>query len=105
SIGLLLFAFSTALSWSYYGDRAIYYLLGDRSLMAYRIIYVVVFFVGSFVDTTIVWTIAGIAIVLMTVPNLIGIIMLAGDMKKTVKDYWSYFDETFPDFYGKKKSK
>lgn len=103
SIGLLLFAFSTALSWSYYGDRAMYYLFGEKSLMAYRIVYVIAFFVGSFVDTTIVWTIAGIAIVLMAVPNLIGILLLSADMRKTVKSYWEYFHETFPNEYKSKR--
>lgn len=103
SIGLLLFAFSTALSWSYYGDRAMYYLFGEKSLMGYRIVYVIMFFIGSFVDTTIVWTIAGIAIVLMAMPNLVGILLLTGDMRKTVKEYWEYFHETFPDVYKKKR--
>ncbi|MGF1533660.1 MAG: alanine/glycine:cation symporter family protein [Bernardetiaceae bacterium] len=103
SIGLLLFAFSTALSWSYYGDRAMYYLFGEKLLMGYRVVYVIVFFIGSFVDTTIIWTIAGIAIVLMAVPNLIGILLLSSDMKKTVAAYWEYFHSTFPDVYKRQK--
>src|SRR5690606_38408333 len=54
TLGLLLFAFSTAISWSYYGDRAMTYLFGARSVIYYHIIYVVGFFVAAFTDTTII---------------------------------------------------
>ncbi len=92
SIGLLLFAFSTAISWSYYGDRAMNYLFGSQSVIFYRIIYVIGFFLAAFTDTAIIWTLSEIAIVLMTVPNLIGILLLSKDMRKTVADYWSDFE-------------
>ncbi len=91
SIGLLLFAFSTAISWSYYGGRAVTYLFGSKYVTHYRIIYVAGFFFASFVDTTIVWTFSGITIALMTIPNLIGIIILHKDMKQTVQSYWDDF--------------
>jgi alanine or glycine:cation symporter, AGCS family len=97
SIGLLLFAFSTAISWSYYGDRAITYLVGTGGIMYYRIVYVVAFFLASFVDTTIIWTLSGITIALMTLPNLVGILVLYKDMKGTVKDYWVQFSKEFPE--------
>lgn len=97
SIGLLLFAFSTAISWSYYGDRAMTFLFGAKSVIYYRILYVAGFFVASFVDTTIIWTISGITIALMTLPNLVGILFLRKDMKATVKKYWSDFKEEHPD--------
>ena len=91
SIGLLLFAFSTAIAWSYYGDRAMTYLLGPRSVMPYRVIYVAGFFWASFADTTLIWTLAAVAIVVMTLPNLFGILMLHKEMKETVDDYWVKF--------------
>lgn len=91
-ISLLMFAFSTAIAWSYYGDRAIVYLVGQRGVMPYRILYVAGFFVASFADTTLVWTMSYVAIVLMTLPNLLGIILLRKEMKSTVKDYWVSFD-------------
>ena len=72
SIGLLLFAFSTAISWSYYGDRAMTFIWGAGSVIYYRIVYVIGFFVASFADTTIIWTLSGIAIAFMTIPNLVG---------------------------------
>lgn len=92
SIGLLLFAFSTAIAWSYYGDRAVTYLWGSKWVNTYRVFYVGGFFWASFADTTLVWTLAAVAIVLMTIPNLFGILMLAKEMKSTVKDYWKNFN-------------
>jgi AGCS family alanine or glycine:cation symporter len=97
SIGLLLFAFSTAISWSYYGGRAMTYLLGSKSVKYYRIVYVIAFFVASFADTTIIWTLSGITIALMTLPNLFGILMLRKDMKATVEDYWRAFKKEWPE--------
>lgn len=98
SIGLLLFAFSTAISWSYYGDRAVSFLVGTKGkgIMIYRIFYVAGFFVASFADTTIIWTLSGIAIALMTLPNLVGIFLLRKDMKDTVTEYWIDFKKEFP---------
>ena len=88
SIGLMLFAFSTAIAWSYYGDRAMTYLLGPKSVLPYRIVYVLGFFYAALADTTVVWNIALITIVLMTVPNLIGMLFMHKEMKQTVKKYW-----------------
>lgn len=91
-ISLMLFAFSTAIAWSYYGDRAVVYLFGQRGVMPYRILYVAGFFVASFTDTTLVWTMSYVAIVLMTLPNLFGIMLLRREMKETVKAYWQDFN-------------
>ena len=97
SIGLLLFAFSTAIAWSYYGDRSITYLFGPKWVMPYRILYVIAFFIASFTDTTIIWNLSAITIVLMAVPNLIGLLILRKEMKQTVKDYWKIFRKEHPD--------
>jgi AGCS family alanine or glycine:cation symporter len=97
SIGILLFAFSTAISWSYYGDRAMTFLWGSGSVKYYRVVYVAGFFIAAIADTTIIWTIAAIAIAVMTLPNLIGIFLLRKDMKSTVADYWKGFKEEYPD--------
>lgn len=96
SIGLLLFAFSTAISWSYYGDRAMTFLLGSGSVKYYRVVYVAGFFVAAIADTTIIWTVAAIAIALMTLPNLLGIFMLRKDMKNTISEYWEGFKQEHP---------
>jgi AGCS family alanine or glycine:cation symporter len=92
SIGLMLFAFSTAIAWSYYGDRAMTYLLGPKSVLPYRVVYVIGFFYAAFADTTVVWNISLITIVLMTAPNLFGILFMHKEMKQTVKDYWAKTD-------------
>jgi AGCS family alanine or glycine:cation symporter len=91
-VSLLLFAFSTAISWSYYGDRAVTFLWGLEYVRYYRVLYVLGFFAASIIDTTIVWTFSGIAIALMTIPNIIGILMLHREMKETVADYWATMD-------------
>ncbi len=88
SIGLMLFAFSTAIAWSYYGDRAMTYLLGPKSVLPYRLVYVAGFFYAAFADTTIVWNLALITIVLMTAPNLFGLLYMHKEMKQTVNEYW-----------------
>ncbi len=93
TIGLLLFAFSTAIAWSYYGDRAVTYLWGSKYVRFYHLVYIIAFFIASFTDTTIIWTFSGIAIAFMTLPNLIGILLLRKDMKQAVKKYWIDFDK------------
>ncbi|MFY0689410.1 MAG: sodium:alanine symporter family protein [Cyclobacteriaceae bacterium] len=97
SIGLLLFAFSTAISWSYYGDRAMTYLFGTNSVIYFRVVYVIAFFLAAFTDTTIIWTLSGITIALMTLPNLAGLLYLHKDMKVTIDEFWKGFKEEYPD--------
>ncbi|MGD9931537.1 MAG: alanine/glycine:cation symporter family protein [Mangrovibacterium sp.] len=96
AIGLLLFAFSTAISWSYYGDRAVTFLFGSKAVLYYRVVYVLGFFLASFTDTTIIWTFSGITIALMTIPNLIGILLLRKEMKSEVKSFWQEYAVRFP---------
>lgn len=96
AVGLLLFAFSTAISWSYYGDRAVTFLFGSGKVIYYHIIYVIGFFVASFTDTTIIWTLSGITIALMTIPNLFGILSLAREMKREVKLFWQEYADRYP---------
>jgi len=96
SIGLLLFAFSTAISWSYYGDRAVTYLFGTRYVIVYRLIYVAGFFLASFTDTTIVWNLSYITIAIMTIPNLFGLLILRRDIRGTIRTYWTDFKKDWP---------
>lgn len=86
-ICLLLFAFSTALAWSYYGDRAMTYLFGVKSVRYFRVVYLVMFAVGAFLDTTIIWIVSGVTVSLMALPNLIGILILHREVRSMVKDY------------------
>ncbi len=91
AIGLLLFAFSTAIAWSYYGDRAMTFLFGPKSVTGYRIVYVAGFFWASFSDTTLIWNLAAVTVVVMTLPNLLGILLLRKEMKEEVNKYWRDF--------------
>lgn len=96
SIGLVLFAFSTAVAWSYYGDRAMTYLFGVRSVLPYRILYALGFFVAAIADTSLVWLVSAITIALMTLPNLFAIVLLHREMRETISDYWEKFDAEYP---------
>ncbi|MFO7939782.1 MAG: sodium:alanine symporter family protein [Bacteroidales bacterium] len=97
SIGLLLFAFSTAIAWSYYGGRAVTFLFGTRYVIFYRLFYVVAFFFAAFTDTTIVWALSYLTIAFMALPNLIGILLLRKEIKGTIKQYWKDFKKEHPD--------
>lgn len=87
AIGLMLFAFSTSVSWSYYGDRAITYLVGQRGVLPYRIVFVVAFFFAAFSDTSLIWNIATVTVVLMTIPNVICIFLMRKEVKQMVDSY------------------
>lgn len=97
AIGLVLFAFSTAVAWSYYGDRAMTYLFGVGSVMPYRAVYVVGFFIAAIADTSLVWLISAITIAFMTIPNLFTMLVLHREMKETVDDYWQEFAKEHPE--------
>ncbi len=97
AIGLVLFAFTTSVAWSYYGDRAMTYLFGVRSVLPYRIIYVASFFTAAVVDTSLVWLIAAITVTFMTLPNLFTILLLHKEMKQIIADYWEKFHREYPD--------
>lgn len=86
---LLLFAFSTTIAWSYYGDRAVAYLWGIKYVRIYHVIYILCFFLASFTDTTVVWTLSGVTVALMTLPNLIGILCLHKEVKSSITEYWA----------------
>ena len=87
AIGLLLFAFSTVIAWSYYGDRATAHLFGEGWILYYRIIYVGAFFTASIIDTKIVWDIATVIGPIATIPNLIALIFLRKEMKQIDAEY------------------
>jgi len=97
SIGLLLFAFSTAISWSYYGDRSVTFLFGAKYVVFYRLFYVVGFFFAGFTDTTIIWNLSLLTVVFMAIPNLLGILLLRKEVRSTIKNYWVTFKEENPD--------
>ena len=91
---LALFAFSTILGWAYYGERNIEYLLGARSILPYRILYIVAAFLGSWVLSLpdlrgfqLIWNFADVMNGLMAFPNLIGLLLLSGVVAKETQNY------------------
>ncbi len=96
SIGIIFFAFSTAISWSYYGDRCVNYLFGEKMVMPYRVIYCILLPVGAAVELTTVWTISDIFNALMAWPNLVGLIFLSPVVVKTTKEYFSDPKKVYP---------
>lgn len=97
SIGLILFAFTTSVAWSYYGDRAMTYLFGLPSVTPYRVVYVIGFFVAAIADTSLVWLVSAITIALMTLPNLAAILLLHKEMRETITEYWDQFGREYPE--------
>ena len=87
AIGLLLFAFSTAIAWCYYGDRSTAYIFGERAVPIYRLFYVFCFILAAVIDTTIVWRIAYVVVALVSIPNLIALFILRKEMKEQVSSY------------------
>ena len=87
AVGLLLFAFSTAIAWSYYGDRSAAYVFGEKSVVWYRLVYVGCFFVAAIIDTEVVWNLAYIIGPLVTIPNVIALIILRKEMKSMSDSY------------------
>lgn len=87
AIGLLLFAFSTAIAWSYYGDRSTAYIFGESGVQVYRMIYVFSFILAAVIDTEIIWNIAYVVVALVSIPNLIALFVLRKEMKDQVTSY------------------
>ena len=89
TFGLLTFVFSTILGWSYYGEKAMEYLFGKRSIMPYRWAWVVAVMVGSVASLQVVWTFADIANALMALPNLVSLLLLSPVIAAETKDYFA----------------
>ncbi len=93
TIALALFAFSTILGWSYYGERAAEYLVGDGVIKIYKVLFVIFTFVGTVASLDVVWNIADILNGLMVIPNVIGILLLSGVLIKETKKYINDLDK------------
>ncbi|GAB4327061.1 MAG: sodium:alanine symporter family protein [Calditrichia bacterium] len=85
--GLILFAFSTIISWSYYGNRAVEYLAGEKYLCLYQYIFGLFVFLGSIWGIELVWHFVDMVITFMTLPNLVAILILAPIVKKKADEY------------------
>ena len=87
TFGILTFAFSTILGWSYYGERAMEYLAGKRSILYYRIAWTALCFVGSMMSLNLVWNVSDLMNALMTLPNLLSLILLSNVIAKETRYY------------------
>ena len=87
SVGILTFAFSTILGWSYYAEKAVEYLGGKRWIKVYRIAWIIAIYIGSVVNLTLVWNIADSMNALMALPNLVSLLLLSGVAAKETKKY------------------
>ena len=86
---VLLFAYTTMVAWSYYGDRSIEYLAGPKAIKPYRWVYVFFNFMGAILPLAFVWNFGDIALSLMTIPNLIGVLFLTGILKGITTEYFA----------------
>ena len=91
SVAVVLFAYSTMISWSYYGERCWVWLFGDGSSMVYRVIFLVFVFLGSIVSATNVLGFGDLMILGMAFPNIIGILLLSGKVRRDLNEYWSRY--------------
>lgn len=88
SFGLAIFAFSTMLAWSYYGERAAEYLFGTRIVTPYRVLWVIAVFLGAVMQLDLVWLIADVMNALMAIPNLIALLLLSPVIFRLTRKYF-----------------
>ncbi len=88
TIGLCLFAFTTMIGWSFYGERCVVYLVGTRGILPFRICWVVAIFVGTMVQLDLIWLIADTLNAFMAIPNLIALLLLSPVVFKLSRDYF-----------------
>ncbi|HFI0641640.1 TPA: alanine/glycine:cation symporter family protein [Streptococcus suis] len=89
TISLVLFAFTTILGWSYYGERCIEFLFGTKSILPYRLLFVAMVALGGFLKLDLIWTIADIVNGLMALPNLIALLALSPVIIKETRQYFA----------------
>jgi alanine or glycine:cation symporter, AGCS family len=87
TLGLLTFVFSTILGWSYYAEKAVEYLFGKRAITPYRVLYIIMVFIGSVFSLDLIWNMSDLANGLMAVPNLISLLALSGVIVSETKKY------------------
>lgn len=87
-LGVLLFAISTAISWSYYGDRCANYVFGPKAVLPYRIMFVVMHFVGAVVTLDAIWSLGDVFLSIVIFPNLIALLLLSGKVSELTNSYF-----------------
>ena len=87
-IAILLFAISTAISWSYYGDRCANYLFGTSGILPFKAVFVIMHFVGAVTSLNAIWALGDVALGLVTFPNLIALLLLSPVVARLTKSYF-----------------
>jgi len=86
--GVLLFGISTAISWSYYGDRCAHYLFGQSALLPYKVLFLTAHFLGAVLPLAVVWALGDVALAIVIWPNLIALIFLAPTVVEETRSYF-----------------
>ncbi len=89
----MFFAFTTILGWNYYGERCVVYLFGERAVLVYKLVFVLLVLSGAFIKLDMIWLIADIVNGLMAVPNLIGLILLRHVVAEETRLYFAALKE------------
>lgn len=100
NIGLVFFAFTTILGWNYYGEKCMQYLFGTKSIMPYKLIYIVLVAIGPFLSLDLIFTIADIVNGCMVFPNLVGLIGLRKVVIKETEEYFSQLESGINNIEG-----
>lgn len=87
AVSILLFAYSTVLGWSHYGSKAFEYLFGTKATIVYKIVFVIMIFIGATMNLELAWDLSDTFNGLMMIPNLIGVLSLSGTVAKITKNY------------------
>jgi len=85
---VLLFAISTSIAWSYYGDRCAHYLFGSRAVLPYKMVFVLMHFMGAVIPLTVIWDLGDVFLGIVIIPNLIALIFLSGQVSEMTKGYF-----------------
>ena len=92
-VGIITFAYSTILGWSYYGERCLEYLAGKKGLIPYRVAWILVLVIAPVIQLELVWSIADTLNALMAIPNLIAVLLLSNVVVRETKHYLNHLDE------------
>jgi AGCS family alanine or glycine:cation symporter len=87
-LSVMLFAVSTAISWSYYGDRCAYYLFGPAAILPFKAVFVAMHFFGAVVPLAVVWSLGDVALAIVIIPNLIALLFLSGQVRELTQSYF-----------------
>ena len=88
-MSVLLFAISTAIAWSYYGDRCANYLFGPKAILPYKLVFVLMHFVGAILPLTVIWDLGDVFLGMVIIPNLIAMLLLSGEVREMMTSYFT----------------